>query len=114
MSSFRAAPTVGHLNRLKSMFGYVVKMKHATSHFRVTPPDHSQHPTEQYDWEKTFYGNAKEIIAPNCSKPLGPPVTLTTYVDANLCHDMLSGKSVTGIVHFLNKTVIHFYSKNNL
>ena len=96
------------------MFGYVVKMKHATSHFRVTPPDHSQHPTEQYDWEKTFYGNAKEIIAPNCSKPLGPPVTLTTYVDANLCHDMLSGKSVTGIVHFLNKTVIHFYSKNNL
>lgn len=42
---------------------------------------------------------------------MGPPVTVTTYVDANLCHDMLSGKSVTGIVHFLNKTVIYFYSK---
>ena len=111
MSSFRTAPRVGHLNRLKRMFGYVVKMKHATSRFRVTSPDHSQHPIGQYDWEKTFYGNAKEVIAVNCPKPMGPPVTVTTYVDANLCHDMLSGKSVTGIVHFLNKTVIYFYSK---
>ena len=42
---------------------------------------------------------------------MGPPVTLTTYEDANLCHDMMSGKSVTDILHFMNKTVIYFYSK---
>mgnify|MGYP003321639909 CR=1 FL=1 len=42
---------------------------------------------------------------------MGPSVTITTYVDANLCHDMLSGKSVTGVIHFLNKTVIHCHSK---
>ena len=33
------------------------------------------------------------------------------YVDANLMHDLLSGKSVTGILHLLNKTPIDWYSK---
>ena len=37
--------------------------------------------------------------------------TLTHYVDANLMHDALSGKSVTGILHFLNQTPIDWYSK---
>ena len=111
MSSFRAAPRIGHLHRLKRIFGYILKMKHATIRFRTSLPDHSQHCTTTYEWEKTFYRNAKELVASNIPKALGPKVVITTYVDANLCHDMLSGKSVTGIIHFLNKTPIHFYSK---
>jgi hypothetical protein len=38
-------------------------------------------------------------------------VTLTTYVDANLYHDMISGRSVTGILHLINKTPFNWYSK---
>ena len=36
---------------------------------------------------------------------------IITYVDANLYHDFTSGKSVTGILHLLNKTPIDAYSK---
>ena len=36
---------------------------------------------------------------------------MTTYVDANLCHDFITGKSVTGIIHILNQTVIDTFSK---
>ena len=43
--------------------------------------------------------------------PLGKPVTLTHYVDANLFHDALTGRSVTGILHMLNATPIDWYSK---
>ncbi len=43
--------------------------------------------------------------------PLGKSVTLTHYVDANLYHDMLTGRSVTGILHMLNQTPIDSYSK---
>ncbi len=36
---------------------------------------------------------------------------VTSYVDANLYHDLISGKSVTGILHLANKTLIDQYSK---
>ena len=35
----------------------------------------------------------------------------TSFVDANLYHDLVSGKSVTGILHFFNKTPIDWFSK---
>jgi hypothetical protein len=43
--------------------------------------------------------------------PLGKYVTLTHYVDANLFHDVITGRSVTGILHLVNKTPIDWYSK---
>ena len=111
MSSFRTAPREGHLERLKWIFGYLTKIKHASVRFRTSLPDHSQHNITFYDWEKTFYNNSIELLSTDSPAPLGPPVQVTTYVDANLCHDMLSGKSVTGILHFLNKTPFHYFTK---
>ncbi len=36
---------------------------------------------------------------------------MTTYVDANLAHDFITGRSVTGILHLINQTPIDWYSK---
>jgi len=44
-------------------------------------------------------------------KPKGKPATMTLFFDANLHHNLISGKSVTGILHQLNKTPIDWYSK---
>jgi len=52
-----------------------------------------------------------EILPKDAPKLLSKYVTLSHYVDANLYHDMLSGRLVTGILHFLNKTPIDWYSK---
>jgi hypothetical protein len=38
-------------------------------------------------------------------------VTLSHYVDANLKHDVATGRSVTGILHLVNKSPIEWYSK---
>jgi hypothetical protein len=38
-------------------------------------------------------------------------VILTHSVDANLYHNVLTGRSVTGVLHFLNGTPIDWYSK---
>jgi hypothetical protein len=38
-------------------------------------------------------------------------VILTHYVDANLYHNVLTGRSVTGVLHFINGTPIDWYSK---
>lgn len=42
---------------------------------------------------------------------LGKPVTLTHFVDANLFHDQLTGRSVTGILHLLNQTPMDWFTK---
>ena len=42
---------------------------------------------------------------------MGKTITMTSYVDENLMHDVLTGWSVTGILHILNKTPIDCYSK---
>ena len=60
-------------------------------------------PDITYDWVQSVYGNVREVIPDDCPKLLGKHVTLLHYVNANLYHDVLSGCSVTGILHFVNK-----------
>ena len=74
-------------------------------------PDYESIPKDNYEWSNTVYGNPKEQIPKDLPTPLGKPVMTTTYVDANLMHDILSGRSVTGILHLVNKTPIEWYSK---
>ena len=111
LSSFRAAPRVGHLDRVKRVCGYLAKMRHATIRIRTDEPDYSDINTTEHDWAYTVYGKVEEQIPAHLPEPLGKTVVVTTYVDANLYHDMLSGRSVTGILHILNKTPIDWYSK---
>ncbi|MEM6745039.1 MAG: Ty1/Copia family ribonuclease HI, partial [Pseudomonadota bacterium] len=59
----------------------------------------------------SVYGNPREAIPPDAPKPLGLAVILTHFVDANLYHCMLTGRSVTGIIHMINGTPIDFFSK---
>ena len=35
----------------------------------------------------------------------------TTFKDANLCHDLATGRAVTGVLHFLNQTPVDWFSK---
>ena len=44
-------------------------------------------------------------------QPLGKHVQTTHYVDANLHHDLATGKAVTAALDFLNQTPIDAYTK---
>ena len=44
--------------------------------------------------------------------PLGPKARLTVYVDADHAHDMLTRRSVTGVLLFLNNTPVKWISKH--
>ena len=86
-------------------------MKHAVIRIRTDEPDLSSLPMLEFDWEKSVYGNVKELIPEDAPKPLGKFVTIIHYVDANLMHCFLTGRSVTGIFTFINKTPIDWFSK---
>ena len=111
MSGFRVAPRRGHLDRAKRICGYLSKMKHGAIRIRTEEPDYSDIPNFEHNWSQSIYGNVKECKPHDAPKALGNFVTLTHYVDANLMHDISTGRSVTGILHLMNKTPIDWYSK---
>ena len=77
-------------------------------------PGHGEQYGEQppsHDWMHSVYGSPKEQLPPNAPEPRGNPVRTTTFVDANLMHDYSTGRSATGVLHFLNQTPIDCFSK---
>jgi Reverse transcriptase (RNA-dependent DNA polymerase) len=111
LSGFRVAPRRGHLDRVKRIYSYISKMRHGALRLRTDEPDYSDLPHHDFDWSQTVYGELKEIKPHDAPLPLGKFVTLTHYVDANLMHDVATGRSVTGILHLINKTPIDWFSK---
>ena len=111
MSSFRAAPRVGHLDRLRRIMGYLAKMRDAYIRVRTEEPDFSALENAKRDWSHTVYGEVKEELPKDAPKPLGKRVIHSFYVDANLHHDMTTGRSVTGVLHFFNQTPVDWFTK---
>jgi hypothetical protein len=111
LSGFRTAPRIGHLDRVKRVYGYLTKMKYAIICVRSEEPDYSDLPEQDLDWAYSVE-NVCEIEDNDAPEALGQYVTLTHYVDANLFHDIsITGHSVTGILYLVNKTPIDWYSK---
>jgi len=90
---------------------YLCQFKQGKIRFRTREPDFSDLVVPEYDWARSVYGNVKEDTPADAPPPLGKPVVTVSYVDANLLHCLVTGRSVTGILHFLNGTPIDWYSK---
>ena len=110
MSRFRAIPREGHLARAQRIFNYLSNYKDATITFDVEVPEHSVFKVEQPEW-KYVYGECREQIPENAPEAKGKPITITSFVDANLMHCMATGRSASGVLHMLNKTPIEWFSK---
>jgi hypothetical protein len=111
MSGFRVAPREQHLERVKRICGYLYKMRNGYIRIRTDEPDFSDLPFKDYEWSRTVYGDVREETPSDCPRPLGKPVVMWTCKDANLYHDLMTGRAVTGIIHFLNQTPVDWYSK---
>ena len=113
LSSFRAAPRVGHLERAKHIYGYLRKHNRCGIRFRTGLPDMSGiEPMPEHNWMHSVYGDeCKEEIPDWLPPPKGKLVRTVTFVDANLMHCKVTGKSATGVFHLVNQTPIEAYSK---
>ena len=111
MSRFRQQPRIGHLERLKKIVGYLANLPHGALRFRLHEPDYSNLPHKEYDWQRTVYRGAKEEIPHDIPEPIGKHVTTSTYVDASLHHDQVTGKAVTACLHMVNATPSHWHTK---
>ena len=112
LGSFRVAPREGHLDRAKRVCGYLRKHPDGALRFRTDIPDHeSRYTKPDVNWIHSVYGDVTEELPHNMPQPKGKPVRTTTNVDANLMHCLITGRSLTGILHFINQCPVEWYSK---
>ena len=71
------------------MVGYLSKFRFAELCVLTDEPDFSDIEVAEYDWSKSVYGNVSEAVPKDAPEPLGKPVTMTHYQDANLYHASL-------------------------
>ena len=88
-----------------------MRYKNATIRVRTQIPDMTDLDPVLHDWSNTPYANAKEKLPTDGPTPRGKPVLITTYADSNLYHNTLSGKSVSGVLHYINKTPLDWYCR---
>ena len=97
----------------KRIVGYLLFQPDGAIRFRTGEPDFSSLKDQEYDVTKSIYSGTCEQIPHDIPKPLGKHAENTYYVDANLHHDLATGKAVTASLHFLNQTPIDAYSKRH-
>jgi hypothetical protein len=110
MSAHLAAPREGHLEQVIHIFGYLKKHPKRKIAFDYAIPRISEKRFTQYDWQD-FYRDAEEAIPSNMPVPRGHQVTISCFVDADLAGNSVSRRSQTGVLVFVNKAPILWYSK---
>jgi hypothetical protein len=110
MASFSCAPRKGHMEALLGIFKYLkkfIKLKLVMDH-RLR--DMEQFDYKDFDWER-YYPGAQELIPELMPLALGNLVQVTFFVDAAFATDLITRRSTTGIIIFVNGAPILWYSK---
>jgi hypothetical protein len=106
-----ALPREGHLDLAYHIFAFL-KAHHCSRILlddTVPSIDHKRFPI--VDW-KEFYPDAVEAIPPNAPEPLGNPVTLSCFIDADHAGNQVTRRSHTGVIIFCNRAPIIWFSKH--
>ena len=111
LSSFQDAPRQGHLDAVYKIFAYLKKHERSRmlfDSFEIIPKDNL---FQEYDTWGDFYVDAEEPIPANALDPLGPPIRMTVFVDADHAGNLITRRSHTGILIFLINAPISWLSK---
>ena len=110
LSQQLALPRVGHLEVVYHVFAYLNKHDKSRIIFDPTDPMPVTPTTSNPDWS-SFYPNLEEELPPRMPEPLGNPVNLYTFVDANHAGNVVTRRSHTGILLFVQNSPIVWLSR---
>jgi hypothetical protein len=110
LSRFQASPREGHLEQLFHVFAYLKKYNRSSMVFDWTYPELDESVFMECDWSE-FYPGAKEAIPPNMPEPRGKHVVTTAFVDADHAGCKLTRRSHSGVIIFVNRAPILWFSK---
>lgn len=110
LSSYNVSPHEGHLEAIYRVFAYLKKHENSTIVFDAVEPKINESQFKEHEW-KNFYEDAEESYPPLMPVPRRPDFLMICYVDADHAGNLLTRRSHTGIIIFLNSAPISWYSK---
>jgi hypothetical protein len=110
LARFAMAPRSGHMKAMLRVFGYIKKHKQGQIIVDHNYMDWKHYEVEKHDWEE-FYPGASEELPPDMPEPKGKSIRITVFKDADHAHDLVTRRSVTGILMFGNNMPIEWISK---
>ena len=112
LSQYQASPRAGHLDALYHIFAYLRghPIMGRIAYDPVQPKVDYSVFNDQADW-KPFYGEVEEELPPKMPEPLGHAVSIHAFVDANHAGNVVTRRSHSGIIIFVNNAPILWFSK---
>ena len=111
LSSHLAQPRKGHLEAAYNIFAYLNKQPHPPIVLDDKVIKINESAFNKTSWDESIYGDVKEELPNRMPKPLGNPVYMTCFVDANHAGECSTRRSHTGFIIYLNNAPIDWYSK---
>ena len=112
MASMMALPRYDHLQALYHMFAYLGKHHNAEMVFDPSIPDFDVDGLFlRKDWQNTPFVDSKEELPKKYPKPRGRGFTIFANDDSDNVGDLITRRSRTGSIVFLNSSPVYWFSK---
>jgi hypothetical protein len=113
LSQYLASPREGHLEAVYHIFAYLKAHPKSAIVFdpaTVELDETAFHKVPTDAW-RDFYGDVAEELPPNMPEPKGNGVRIVCFVDANHAGNVVTRRSHTGILIFVQNAPIIWFSK---
>jgi hypothetical protein len=110
LSRYLACPRVGHLEEAFHIFAYLKSHNKSSLVFDPSEPVFDESRFAKCDWSE-YYPGASDPDPPRQPEPRGLAVTTTCFVDADHAGCRETRRSHTGILLFVQRTPVIWYSK---
>ena len=111
MSSHMAMPHEGHLSQLLHIFSYLKKCHNSKLVFDPSDREFDRNFFVEQDWESSEYENLVEELPIGGPIPKGMGFTMLVYVDSDHAGEVISHRSRTGFIIYLNNSPVYWMSK---
>ena len=110
LSRYMVSPREGHLQQCYHIFAYLKQFNRSKLLFDDGEPTFDDSYFHVCDWTE-YYPDAQEAIPPNMPEPLGHGVSTTCFIDADHAGCKVTRRSQTGLIIYVNKAPVVWYSK---
>ena len=119
LSQYLVQPRHGHLSQACNIIRYLMN-RHSKGYVVMDPGKwyiewtggaDQVHPKEKAKYLQELYPDAKQSMPYDMPEPLGEPVLVTCFVDADHAGNRVTRRSHTGIIIYVNSAPILWYSK---
>ena len=110
MSRYMASPREGHLEQVLQIFAFLKRHNKTSLVFDDTNPQFDESRFNDGEWGE-YYGDVHEPVPPNAPELRGKAVSMTCFVDASHAGCQATRRSWTGVLIYVNRAPIMWYSK---